>query len=293
MAEITTRRRGEIQRNVTKVLIDSVDPMPAHTVIQQLESQMVLTDFEKSEYPSYPGVPRFRKVVRFMTITLVKAGWIIKSKGRWSVTDDGKRAYKQFPDPETFAREARKLYVQWKADQPDEEQPPESEAAETRSTLEEAEENAWTEIQDYLSKTSPYDFQNLVAALLKAMDYHVSWVSPPGKDAGIDILAHNDPLGTRPPRIKVQVKRRADKVGVDGLRSFLAVLGDDDVGIFVSLGGFTPDAENEARTQERRRVTLLDLERLFDLWVEHYDEVEETEKKLLPLRPIYFLDAEG
>jgi restriction endonuclease Mrr len=85
----------------------------------------------------------------------------------------------------------------------------------------------------------PYDFQELVAELLKAMGYHVAWVSPPGKDAGIDIVAWVDPLGTRPPRIKVQVKRRTDKVGADGLRSFLAVIGAEDVGIYVAAGGFT------------------------------------------------------
>ncbi|MCJ7504200.1 MAG: restriction endonuclease [Acidobacteriia bacterium] len=89
--------------------------------------------------------------------------------------------------------------------------------------------------------------------------------------------------------MKVQVKRREDKVNVEGLRSFMALLGDQDVGIFVSTGGFTNDAESEARTQEKRKVTLLDLEKLFDLWVQHYDRVAETEKRLLPLKPVYYL----
>ena len=51
------------------------------------------------------------------------------------------------------------------------------------------------------------------------------------REAVSDILAYNDPLGTRPPRIKVQVKRQQQKVAVDGVRSFMAVLGQDDVGI--------------------------------------------------------------
>jgi len=129
----------------------------------------------------------------------------------------------------------------------------------------------------------------LVAALLRGMGYHVSWVSPPGPDKGIDILAYTDPLGTRNPRIKVQVKRHQDAINVDGLRSFMAVLGDQDVGIFVSTGGFTSAAESEARTQEKRKITLLDLEKLFDLWVEHYDKLTESERRLLPLKPVYYL----
>jgi len=102
-------------------------------------------------------------------------------------------------------------------------------------------------------------------------------------------LAHTDPLGTPAPRIKVQVKRRADKINAEGLRSFMAVLGDQDVGIFVSTGGFTSEAESEARTQERRTVTLVDLEKLFDLWVLHYEKVAETDKRLLPLKSVYYL----
>lgn len=121
------------------------------------------------------------------------------------------------------------------------------------------------------------------------MSYHVSWVSPPGKDGGVDILAWPDPLGTRPPRIKVQVKRQQQAVSIDGLRSFMAVLGEDDVGLFVCTGGFTKDAEFEARTQEKRRVTLINLDKLFDLWVEHYDKLTDQARRRLPLRPIRFL----
>ncbi len=156
-------------------------------------------------------------------------------------------------------------------------------------TFEEAEESAWADIERQLRSMGPYDFQNLVAALLRAMGYHVSWIAPPGRDGGIDILAHTDPLGINMPRIKVQVKRRTDKISVEGLRSFMAVLGDQDVGLFVAAGGFTREAENEARTQENRKITLLGLEQLFDLWLEHYAKIEEADRQLLPLKPVYFL----
>ena len=69
----------------------------------------------------------------------------------------------------------------------------------------------------------------------------------------------------------------------------MAVLGEHDVGIFVSSGGFTNDAEAEARTQEKRKITLVNLEKLFDLWVLHYNKLSESDKHLLPLRPVYYL----
>jgi restriction system protein len=201
-------------------------------------------------------------------------------------------AYKNFTDPEELARRAGELYRLWKAGQPEEAgEDEETVAASATAALDEAEERAWEEIANYLSSIQPYVFQSLVAALLKAMGYHVSWEAPPGPDKGIDILAHTDPLGATNPRIKVQVKRQASSVDVGGLRSFLAVLGDQDVGIFVCTGGFTSAAEAEARTQEKRKITLLDMEKLFDLWVQHYEKLAEPDKRLLPLKPVYYLEG--
>ena len=126
------------------------------------------------------------------------------------------------------------------------------------------------------------------------MGYHVAWVAPPGKDRGIDIIAYTDPLGAEGPRIKVQVKRRTtdQKINVDDIRSFMAVLGDRDMGIYVTANRFTSDAHEEARMQETRRITLLDLEGLFDLWNRYYDKLSESEKQLLPLKPVFFLAPE-
>jgi restriction system protein len=289
MAEITRRRVGELQRGVFKILLDHSDGLPANEVLEHLAKLVPPTDFEKSEYPNRPGVRRFEKIVRFATIAPVKAGWLVKSKGRWSVTDEGKKAYERFQDPEKFVKEGGRLYRQWAESQPDTVEEVAEGAPGATGTTEEAEEAAWAEIERYMQNMPPYDFQNLVAALLRAMGYHVSWVAPPGPDKGIDILAHTDPLGTKVPRIKVQVKRREGKTSAEGLRSFMAVLGDQDVGIFVSTGGFTSEAESEARTQERRKVTLVDLERLFDLWVQHYGKVAESDRRLLPLKPVYYL----
>jgi restriction system protein len=122
------------------------------------------------------------------------------------------------------------------------------------------------------------------------MGHHISWVAPPGKDGGVDIIAHTDPLGLQGPRIKVQVKRLVGlRVDTDGLKSFMANLGDDDVGLFVTLAGFTKDAAAYARSQERRKITLIDLERLVDLWIEFSSKLDDRARQRLPLTPIHFL----
>jgi restriction system protein len=75
---------------------------------------------------------------------------------------------------------------------------------------------------------------------------------------------------------------------VQGVRSFISRIAQDDAGIFVAMGGFTRDAEAEARN-EQRKITLVGLERLVDLWIEFYPKLDALARERLPLTPIYFL----
>jgi restriction system protein len=299
MPEITRKRIGEIQRTIFGVLLEQPDAfMKAGDVLMAVAQRIALTPYELGDYAS--GGRRFEKIARFSTLAPVKAGWLLKQKGQWTVSDEGRAAYQEYPVPDEFARQALVRYQNWHRSRTDDEQaklpavlaeePVADEAAAVR--LEEAEESAWAEVEHYISTMNPYDFQDLVAALLRALGYYVVWTAPPGKDGGVDLIAAPDPLGTRLPRIKVQVKRQIGTVSVDGLRAFMATLGTDDVGLFVSTGGFTKDAKDEARQQSTRRVTLIDLVRLYDLWVEHYPKMPDDDRRRLPLRPVYFLDRE-
>ena len=293
MAEITRRRRGELIQGVFRLLRDKPEGMPVRELLRELERAVPPTAFEQSTYPNNPDVRRYEKIVRFSTIGAVKAGWLIKDKGQWSLTEDGRSALDEFHEPETLELEASRLYRAWAKDRPANDAEVDvavDDEVATATSVEEAEESAWDEIRQYLSTMPPYDFQDLVGSLLKAMGYYVLWQAPPGPDRGIDLIAHTDPLGTTNPRIVVQVKRyAANKVTSDALRAFLAVLGDKDVGIFICTGGFTADAEREARTQERRRLTLIDLNKLVALWIEHSHKLDDAERQRLPLKPVHFL----
>jgi restriction system protein len=297
MPEITRKRNGEIQRAIFSALIAHPESsMKASDALAEAEKLLVLTPYEQGEYSS--GGRRFEKIARFSTLGPVKAGWLIKQKGRWTLSEEGRAAFITYQEPEEFCRAGDSRYREWRKAQPDSSEDiaagadddtsgPEGTTAAIR--LEEAEESAWTEVEQFIRSMPPYDFQELVGALLRALGYFVVWTAPPGKDGGVDLIAAPDPLGTRLPRIKVQVKRQLNTVSVDGLRSFMATLGSDDVGLFVATGGFTKDAKEEARLQATRRVTLIDLERLFDLWVEHYPKMPDADRNRLPLKPVYFL----
>ena len=294
MAEVTRHRQGEMIRTVLEVLSPNADGLPAREVIRLVEIELPPSEYESQEYPSTYGGRRYDKIIRFATIPMTKAGWLVKSKGTWIATADGIRAVDTFSDPAELMRESVRIYREWRKAQTndsislDDDVP--GEEPESTVTLEEAEETAHQDILDFLSRMPPYDFQDLVAGLLEGLGYHVGWVSPPGPDRGLDIVAHTDPLGVNGPRMKIQVKRRSDKIAVDEVRSFTAVLGNTDVGVFVATGGFTSDASAFARHDQTKRLTLIDAPALVELWIQNYDNLSESARQRLPLRPIYFLD---
>nr|MBA2631658.1 restriction endonuclease [Chloroflexota bacterium] len=192
MAEITARRQGELLRPLFEILMEHPDGIQARDALAELAKRVQMTPFEAADFPNRAGVRRFEKLIRFHSINAVKAGWMRKQKGLWYITDEGRAAYDQYSDPEAFMREAIRLYRKWAAEQPAPE--PSGEATpedepDAATTLEEAQEAARAAIEDHLREINPYDFQDLIASLLKAMGYHVDWVAPRGADDGIDIMA--------------------------------------------------------------------------------------------------------
>jgi len=292
MAEITRQRTGELLRKLFEILKEYPEGLKASDALARLASSVQLTTYEAG---SYESGNRFEKIIRFATIDCVKAGWLVKQKGIWTLTTEGIAAYSQLKDPDAFYREATRLYNEWrrKSSKSDEarisvEEEDEGEA--TSITYEKAEELAWDEVEKYLKSMNPFDFQVLVADLLRGMGYFVSWISPPGKDLGVDIIAHPDPLGTQSPRLKVQVKRYTEgKVDRPTVQSFISTINDHDAGLFVCTSGFTKDAEDYARNQERRKIMLIDADGFFELWVQFYPKLDEGARQRLPITPIYFL----
>ena len=159
------------------------------------------------------------------------------------------------------------------------------EEEETPPFFEEVKAQADELIADLISHLDPYDFQDLVAALLRAMGFRAI-SSLPGRDRGVDIVAHPDALGFERPRIKAQVKHRKDSAGGPEMRSFIATLRNGENGLYVSTGGFTRDAEVEARGA-REPVTLIDRDAFIQLFLEHYEDLEPEYKAQVPLRRVW------
>ena len=278
MSEIAPQRIGEFLRIIFVRLWQENAGLPAADILAYIPQATLLTDYEIGVSPS-TRTPRYEKAIRLATTPYVNAGWLVKSRGRWLLTEEGKRACKSFASAEAFYNEAAHILEEWH---------------ESRSVLalitEEAEEKAWEQIRSYLQQMRPYEFQQLVGDLLTAMGYHTAWSAPAQKERGfVNFVVYADSLGLGVPRIKVHILHSGQAVLYEGLKAFMSVLGAGEAGIFISSGGFTSNVMEEAQSQNTFRITLVDLENFFEMWVEYYDRLSRAARQRFPLKPIYFL----
>lgn len=282
-----------------KILKEAGGELPAKEVLKKIESIIEFNDWELELYEK-TGYIRWKSILHFFTIDAVKAGFLIKKRGIWYLTSEGEKTYKK--GPVQLLETVNKLYKNWATDNKDDKTKrknlDESNTSEFdddkikihKANLDLMEEQAINGIKEFIKSKNPYEFQDMVAALLRAMNYHTPFISPRGKDGGLDIIAHIDPLGAAAPRIKVQVKHKPDSaIPVDDIRSLIGLINKDgDIGLFVSSGTFTTEAERAAR-ESHRHIKLLDINNFIALWQEFYNKMSDEDKNMLTLHPIYFL----
>ena len=265
--------------------------IPAKEIYPFVNENVELTDWEKEPAGKMQYI-RWTNSFQFYSIDYQKAGFIIKKSGTWYITPEGEKIMKK--TPEEVMNIANDAYHEWrrlnpKDDSPEEE--PNDETAEKDNTmnLDLLESDAREGIRQFIVSKSPYEFQDMVAALLRAMDYHTPFIAPKGKDGGIDIIAYLDPLGAKTPRIKVQVKHKPETaIGASEVRALSGVLKAGDIALFVTSGTYSADARNAASGNDKF-IRLIDGNDFIDMWQKYYDKMTDDDKNMLPLKRISFL----
>ena len=267
--------------------------MPIRTLVQEIEKAVDLTPWEKEVLET--GNIRWQSNMHFTSVDFVRSGFLVKKKGVWSITPEGEEAIKLGPDKlrdlawqryNEWYRSTKSAEVTEPIETVDQDNDP---AKENMIELETLEERAANGIREFLKNKNPYEFQDLVAALLKAMGYFIQSVAPRGKDGGIDIVAYVDPLGAQTPRIKVQVKHKPDTVtGASDVRALLGVLKTGDIALFVTSGTYSGDARHAASSGDKF-IRLIDGDEFIEMWQSYYDKMTDEDKNMLPLKRIAFL----
>ncbi|MEY9775490.1 glycosidase [Arthrobacter sp. MW3 TE3886] len=89
---------------VLDVLAEEVwtgEKLNAGAVLGEAIARVPLNDHERELLSG--GIPRGHKTLTTATAKLVKAGWLVKGRSGWSITDDGQRATVAFAEPAVFA----------------------------------------------------------------------------------------------------------------------------------------------------------------------------------------------
>lgn len=276
-----------------QILKEKGGEAPGKEVTALVGERVLLDDWAKEVYEK-SGYVRWQSILHFFSIDCIKAGYLVKNKGVWYLTPEGESALKL--GERKLLDEASEAYRKWKGENPNNGsfEDPETSKDEAQgqqvqeATIHEMEQVAIEGLKKQILSKNPYEFQELVAALLRGMGYYTPFIAPKGKDGGVDVIAYRDPLGTVSPRIKVQIKHKEANASVQEIRQLMGLLQKDgDVGMFVCSSGYTSDAKTTARASHVH-VELVDMDRFIALWQEFYPKLSDEDKSHLPLVPIYF-----
>jgi restriction system protein len=268
--------------------------IPSKDIYPFIENNVELTEWEKEPAGKMKYI-RWSNSFQFYSIDYVKAGFIVKNNGYWYLTPDGEAVLKK--SKEEVMTLANDAYHEWKRKRQMEEEQKGGRSEEddpeavSPVDLDLLESNADAGIRQYIAAKNPYEFQFMVAALLRAMGYHTPFVAPRGKDGGVDVIAYVDPLGAQTPRIKVQVKHKPETtVGASDIRALIGVLREGDIALFVTSGTFSQDAKTTSNNSPKF-VRLIDGQDFIGMWKEFYDKMPDEDKNMLPLKRISFLGS--
>ena len=263
------------------------------------------------------GQVRWFAFIHFAVSFLKHVGYKTGPRGFWEITKEGQEFLDRSQDRKSIEEEIYQLvreyhYHQYASHQRGKPKVNATELAGTEvendSEIDENietefvvssfdEDDARSSIYRYLEKMTPTNFQKLVGFLFEGMGYEVPPYPSKGRDGGIDIVAHKDPIGLVGSGIvKIQVKHTSNieknSIGMPKITELRGLCTKEhSIPVFVSLGGFTRDVYINVGTDSGDFVSLIDCVRFVELWIEHLDKIPEEGKRLFPLKKVYLIDS--
>lgn len=186
-------------------------------------------------------------------------GAIENSKqGVWALTAKGKKMLKEnVIDPKEIRNFTVKKHGKSKASS-------EEEMIETESI------NWREQITDILQNLDPYAFERLAQRLLRECGFSDVQVTRRSGDGGIDGTGKLRIQGIFSFNVAFQCKRYKGQVGASAIRDFRGSLGTNiEKGVLITTGAFTKAAKDEASSEGKRLIDLMDGEELINKLAEY------------------------
>ncbi|MBX9935901.1 MAG: restriction endonuclease [Burkholderiaceae bacterium] len=264
------------------ILRDGGKTMKAADILEAIPAHVPLDAWALEEIESN-GLPRWRMYVQFFSVDAVKSGYLLKSKGVWSLTLTGEEALALGANG--FFSKAREGYRVWKKEQINTSKSSGKEKSDDGNVVQEPPEEQFerlrkdvnstlvAEILERIKTNSWQFFERLVVELLLAMGYGGTGgqglALQQGSDGGVDGFIHQDKLGLD--IIYLQAKRWTNQtVGRPDIQQFVGALAGRQAnrGVFITTSKFSQEAREYVKALQVR-VILMDGERLAQLMIEH------------------------
>ena len=159
------------------------------------------------------------------------------------------------------------------------------------TTSRDIEQDALGDITDLIiQKAKGHGLAQIVDAILRAKGF-TTYMSPPGPDKGVDILASGGTLGFGSPKICVQVKSSdapVDRIVLDQLGGVMKNF-NATYGLLVSWSGFKNSVISETAKQFFD-IRLWTHKEVISEFLKHYDQIDEEVKEMIPLKRIWVVN---
>ena len=211
LQSLATAPSGQLKKSEVQAAIERLVPLDA---------------WARENYES-TGTERWRSILAFSSVGMVKAGYVTKARGSWTITQEGRAVIARPFDPQEYLAEVHRRYRAWSAQQihsasPDVDiggdepetsvvEPPDERIAQT---IKSAHQLLAAELVDTVKSCAPEFLEHLVVQLLLKMGYGGSRqeagraVGRSG-DGGIDGIISEDRLGLD--AIYIQAKRWTER----------------------------------------------------------------------------------
>lgn len=133
-----------------------------------------------------------------------------------------------------------------------------------------------------LLELNPQEFEHFMAHILSTIGFQAAVTQYVG-DKGVDVIGTLSAEGMAEITLRLQVKRVTWSIGNDEVLKIRGALAGDEHGAIVTTSKFTKQAREEAESQGKKKIALIDGKALVDLILTHYDELDDSYKTILGL----------
>ena len=149
-------------------------------------------------------------------------------------------------------------------------------------------ENIRKALKEKLHVMDPYQFEFLIAELLQKIGYENVVVTKSRGDGGIDVIANLTVGGLTNVETVIQVKRFRNNVAGKVITQTRGSTKTDQRGLVITTSDFTKDAILEAKSPDKKPISLVNGNKLIKLMLENGVGVKKEDKTIYSLDIDYF-----